>query len=896
MEGNIAYGNQDDVAKKPSKSRNMSVYSNLTHKRKTKKDAEARKKAEYLASLPKHPAKRLLYRLHPKRVLAYWFSKKGFFMGLKIFGVTVLLGVLVVGGLFAYYRKDLDSIRPGELAKRVQTTVTKYLDRNDNLLWEDKGDGDYKLVVDGKDINTYMKQATVAIEDRDFYKHGGISLTGIFRSLVNNASGGSTQGGSTLTQQLVKQVFFADEAQERGLGGIPRKIKEAILAIEVERMYDKDSILDLYLNESSYGGRRNGVESGAQTYFGKSAKDLTIAEAALLASIPNQPGLYDPYNIAGHEALIERQHKVLNNMVEVGYITQAQADDAKKYPILDNIKPLSGQYTDIKAPHFVQMVRSQLEQELGKATVGRGGLTVKTTLDIRIQNKLEESMNAMFSSTVPAYAGFTNGAATVEDTQTGQIVALMGSRDFTYPGFGQDNAATAFIQPGSTIKPLVYAQLFSNQGTTKTNYGSGSILADDNSMSGIYGAPLKNADGKFLGSINIRKALALSRNVPAVKAMYVSGVEPTLQTIRALGDTSYCTQGTDAQAGLSSAIGGCGTRQVDHVNAFASLGRMGVYKPVSTVLEVKNSQGEIIKKFKDESKQVLDPQVAYILADILSDDAARAGLYGRNFFGLSIPGVKTATKTGTSDKGGQPKDIWTMSFDPALTMGVWLGNPDTRVLTNGNSSLPAKIVGQVLEYAHKEVYAAEGKWDPANGGTWYAQPAGIQSIAGELYPSWYNKDQGKSNDKLTFDKVSKKKATDCTPEAAKIEIDVVKSTDPISKKDVYTAPDGYDASQDDDVHKCDDVKPTVGTINVTANSKIDVSVVAGTHPLQQLEIKVGGTIVATLPIGSSGTYSATYAFTGTTSQTITATLTDNVFYTATGTKSYTPTGGGSGTP
>jgi len=883
------------VVKKPKNSRGMSVYSNLAHKRKTKKDAGARKKAEYLASLPKHPVKRLLYRLHPKRVAGYWFSKKGAFMALKIVGVGVLLAVLSVGALFAYYRKDLDAIRPGELAKRVQTTVTKYMDKNGNLLWEDKGDGDYKLVVDGDDINQYMKQATVAIEDRDFYKHGGVSVTGIFRSLVNNANGGSTQGGSTLTQQLVKQVFFSDEAQKRGLNGIPRKIKEIILAIEVERMYDKKQILNLYLNESPYGGRRNGVESGAQTYFGKSSKDLTLPEAALLAGIPNQPGLYDPYNVAGHEALITRQHKVLDNMASQGYITAAQAAEAKKYPILDNIKPASDQYKNIKAPHFVQMVRSQLEKELGKVTVGRGGLTVTTTLDIRIQNKLEESMNSMFSSYVPAYAGFTNGAATVEDTQTGQIVAMMGSRDFNYPGFGQDNAAVAYIQPGSTIKPLVYAQLFSNQGQNKANYGSGSVLADDNSMSKIYGAELNNADHKFLGAINIRKALALSRNVPAVKAMYISGVEPTLQTIRALGDASYCTQGADAQVGLSSAIGGCGTKQIDHVNAFASLGRMGVYKPISSVLEVKNSQGEVIKKYKDESKQVVDPQVAYILADILSDDNARAGLYGRHFYGLYIPGVKTAVKTGTSDKGGQPKDIWTMSFDPALTMGVWLGNPDTRVLTNGNSSLPAKIVGQVMEYAHKEVYAQEGKWNPAGGGSWYTPPAGIQTIGGELFPAWYNKDQGKSNSKLTFDKISKKKATSCTPDSAKIEIDVQKFTDPITKKDSFIAPDGYDATKDDDVHKCDDAKPSVGTISMAKESgttyKISVSVVSGTHPLQQLEIRVGSTIVSTQQISSSGTYTASYTFTSNSTQTVTANLTDSAAYTASGTENVTPSGG-----
>lgn len=874
----------------------MSVYSNLTHKRRTKKDAEARKKAEYLASLPKHPVKRMLYRLHPKRVAAYWFSKKGAFMALKIVGVILLLGVLTIGGLFAYFRKDLDSIRPGELAKRVQTTVTKYYDRNGVLLWEDKGDGDYKLVVDGKDINDYMKKATVAIEDRDFYSHGGVSVSSIVRSLINNANGGSTQGGSTLTQQLVKQVFFADEAQKRGIDGLPRKIKEAILAIEVERMYDKDAILNLYLNESPYGGRRNGVESASQTYFGKSAKDLSLAESALLAAIPNQPGLYDPYNVAGHDALIARQHKVLDSMVELNYITKAQADEAKKFPILDSIKPLSDQYKDIKAPHFVQMVRAQLEGELGKSTVGRGGLTVTTTLDYRVQQQVESAMSDMFASYVPAANGFSNGAATVEDNSTGQIIALLGSRDWNYEGYGQDNAATAFIQPGSSIKPLVYASLFQQKPSGQLNYGSGSILSDTKTtFPGGY-TP-NNADRTFKGNINIRQSLATSRNIPAIKAMAVTGVSATWDTIRAAGDTLYCTQGADAQAGLSSAIGGCGTRQVDHVNAFATLARGGVYKPQSTILEVKNSTGEVLKQWKDDSKQVIDPQAAYIVSDILHDPNARKGLFGNLTTGLSYPGtgIETASKTGTSDFGGdKPKDLWEMSYSSVVSVGVWLGNPDTTPLKSGNSTLPGPIVDKIMRYVHQEVYGKDGRWSP---GQWLTQPSGIQKINNELYPSWYNQNQSKPNAKLTFDKVSKKKATSCTPDGAKIEVDVTKLTDPITKSDTYMAPDGYDATADDDVHKCTDSKPSVGTISVTgsnSNAKISVSVVAGTHPMQTVEIKVGSTIVATLPVTDSGTYSTNYSFTGSGTQTITATATDSVFYTAVGTKSYTVSSSGSG--
>ena len=870
----------------------MSVYSNLTHKRKTKKDAAARKKAEYLASLPKHPLKRLLYRLHPKRVAGYWFSKKGAFMALKILGVGILMLILSILALFAYYRKDLDAIRPGELAKRVQTTVTKYYDRNDTLLWEDKGDNDYKIVVDGKDISKTMKQATIAIEDKDFYKHGGVSPTGIFRSLVNNANGGSTQGGSTLTQQLVKQVFFSDQAQERGLAGIPRKIKEMILAIEVERMYNKDQILDLYLNESPYGGRRNGVESGSQTYFGKSSKDLSLPEAALLAAIPNQPGLYDPYNIEGHEALIARQHKTLDGMVEQGYITAADAAEAKKYPVLDSIKPAQDQFTNIKAPHFVQSVRSDLEKELGKATVGRGGLTIKTTLDMRVQTKLEEAMTEMFNSSVPKVSGFTNGAGTVEDNATGQVIAMLGSRGFDYPGYGQDNAATAFIQPGSSIKPLVYASLFAQKPSGQPNYGSGSVIPDTKTtFPGNY-TP-NNADKGFKGSINIRQSLAQSRNIPAIGAMARTGIQPTWQTIRDAGDTQYCTQGADAQAGLSSAIGGCGTKQIDHVNAFATLARGGTYKPHTTILEVKNSQGETLKKWKDESKQVIDPQVAYIISDILTDANARRPLFNNITTGLSYgnTGIRTATKTGTSDIGGdKAKDLWMMTYSPAVSMGVWLGNPDTTPLKSGNSTLPGPIVDKVMRFVHQEVYGKDGRWKAND---WFTQPAGVQKLNNELYPSWYDKNQSKPNAKLTFDKVSKKKATNCTPDAAKIEVDVNKTSDPVTKTDIYITTDGYDATKNDDVHKCEDVKPTVGTIVATKQSgstyKIDVSVVGGTHPLQQVEVKVGSTIVATLPVTASGTYSTEYTFTTTAAQTITATVTDSVFYSNTGTASVTPT-------
>lgn len=863
------------MAKTKKKASALKVYSNLSRKRKTKKDTKARARAEYLASLPKHPVKRFFYRLHPTRVAKYWFSKRGAIMALKLLGVGVLLVALLVATVFAYFRKDIEAIRPGKIAERVQTTVTKYYDRNGVLLWEDKGEGDYRVTVKSEDISEYMKQATIAIEDRDFYEHSGISPSGIIRSLFNNASGGYTQGGSTLTQQLVKQVFLADEAHKRGLDGVPRKIKEVILSIEVERMYTKNQILNLYLNESSYGGRRNGVESGARTYFHKSAKELSLAESALLAAIPNSPSWYNPYNAEGNKDLLERQHLVLKNMVQLKYITQEEADKAKAVPIIDQVRPLTDQLKDIKAPHFVLMVRSQLEKELGKATVGRGGLTVKTTLDYRIQKKVEESIKKVFQSSVPATAGFTNAAATVEDVKTGQIVALMGSRDFNYPGFGQDNAATAFIQPGSTIKPLVFTALFSNHGAEAQNYGSGSILADDRGMDGLYGAPLKNWDGRYMGGINIRRSLALSRNVPAVKAMYINGIQPTLTAIRDMGDKSYCTQGVEAQTGLASSIGGCGARQVEHVNAIATLARLGTYKPYSTVLEVKNSQGDTLIKFKDESKQVADPQAAYIVNDILADDNARAALHGRNVYGLVVPGVRTATKTGTSDLGGEPKDLWVVSYSPVLSMAAWLGNPDTRVLANANSSLPGPIIGSVMEYAHKEVYAKDGHW---KSGDWFKQPEGIQRIGGELYPSYYNKNQSQKTTKMVFDRVSRKRATSCTPESAKIEVAVTVYNDPISKKKLYLSTDGYDPNKTDDKHKCGDAQPNA-TISISGNQVI-VNYSPGKFTLKSVSVQLNGQAFKDFAISAPG--SRTFELPSGISSPVTATVTvtDEGYYTA----------------
>jgi penicillin-binding protein 1A len=362
--------------------------------------------------------------------------------------------------------------------------------------------------------------------------------------------------------------------------------------------------------------------------------------------------------------------------------------------------------------------------------------------------------------------------------------------------------------------------------------------------------------------------------------MYISGIKTTIDTIHNLGGTSYCTQGDEVTVGLAASIGGCGIRQIDLVNAYASLARQGVYKPQSSILEIKDSvSNQILQKWADVAgDQIIDPQSAYIVSDILTDPIARVPLDGYHPIGMEIPGVQTASKTGTSDKGGQAKDIWMMSYSPVLTMGVWLGNPDATILKVGTSLIPGSIVAKVMEYAHKEVYATEGLW---KSGDWYTQPSGIQRVDGELYPSWWSKSQSQTTSKMTFDKVSKKKATSLTPDGAKIELDVTKTIDPITKKEIFTAPDGYDANADDNIHQASDIKPSA-TISVKPSASsnsydITVTLVPGTFAINSASLRINGNEVKSL--NTSEVYNYTVPSTSKDSSTVSLVITDAGYYT-----------------
>ena len=840
--------------------KDMNVYSSLSYKHRAKKEAKARKDAEELAKLPKNPVKRFFARLHPKRVAKFVFSKRGLFFFLKAIAAFILLAIIGIGALFLYYKKDLESIRLDEM--KVSESVNTYLDRNGNILWEDKGDGDYRLVVDGADIAEYMRKATVAIEDRNFYNHPGVDFGALIRAAFSTLSGKGVQGGSTLTQQLIKQVYFSDEAKDRSMTGLPRKIKEMILAIEVEKMYDKEQIITMYLNESPYGGRRNGVESAAQAYFGKSAKDLDLAESALLASIPNNPAVLNPYNVDGHDALIARQQKTLDVMAELGYITEEERDAAKAVNILDTIKPEVGQYEGIKAPHFVLEVKKQLEEKYGMKTMRAGGFTIKTTLDYDAQ-KIAEAAVATGSKMMRAN-GSDNIALSSVDVETGQVVAMVGSVDWNKKGYGELNATTSLLEPGSSIKPILdYGPLFMQR--EGQNYGPGTILKDEN-IDRIYcggnssSCKLRNYSGKFYGNITIRKALANSLNIGAVKALYINGVENSLEIAHKLGDFSYCDGRDVSEVGLSIAIGsGCGVKGIEHANAYASISRGGVYKPLTYVLEMKNSAGDIIEQWEDtEGERVYDEQVAYMLASILSDANARMMMFGAqsNAFGFRVPGVITGTKTGTSTTSNSAvaKDSWVASFSTAVATTVWNGNHDGRGLGNSSNNLVRRVANDYMERVHKEVYAKNGKWK--SGDTW-SRPKGIQTLSvhgqKDIWPSWYNsKTSGAKKETMTFNSANKKVATDCTPESLKESIEVTVITDPVSGSKIYNLPDGYSEKEKDD---CAYSGPTVVISGYSSNT-LTFGAVQGSAALNKYIIYVNDTQITSGDVKDQNTVNA----------------------------------------
>lgn len=592
---------------------------------------------------------------------------------------TALIGFLFV--TYSYFLVDIahDIPSPNNLKTLPTPTTTEFYDRNGNLLYrfyEDKNRTPVKL----SEIPPALIQATIAMEDQNFYKHPGVDFSGLARVAYLFLKEKKVQGGSTITQQLIKNTLLTPERT------VSRKAKEIILAFWTERVFNKNEILEMYFNEVPFGGTAWGIAAASQTYFDKKVSDLNLAESTFLAGLPASPTVYSPYG--NNPALAkERQRLVLKRMVEEQMITQELADQTFAQPL--DIKPPTNQ---IFAPHFVMFVRALLNEKYGERYVSQGGLKVFTTLDLSLQEKAQQIVKEEVDKI--KNLNVSNGAAMVVDAKTGQILAMVGSKNYWDEDEGNYNVTTALRQPGSSIKPITYATAF------KAGYSPGNIILDTpitfKNFWETY-TPV-NYDGRFHGAVTIRTALGSSYNIPAVKILSVVGLPEMLKTAKDLGITTLVDPNN---YGLSLTLGGGEVKMVDMMTVYQTLSQNGKKYQTKGVLKITDTKGNIVEDNTDDKGQnVISPGIAYLITDILSDNKARTPAFGPNSL-LNIPGKKVAVKTGTTDN---KRDNWTFGYSPEYVVGVWVGNnnnsPMNPALTSGvTGAAPIwnKIMGEVLK-------------------------------------------------------------------------------------------------------------------------------------------------------------------------------------------------------
>lgn len=568
---------------------------------------------------------------------------------------------------------------------RTQGFSTKILDRNGNLLYDVYANQN-RTPVQISDIPLYLRQATISIEDKNFYKHQGFDPIGILRGFLRIFTRGRMAGGSTLTQQLVKNVLLTNDRT------IVRKIKEFVLAIQIEKKYSKDQILQMYLNEAPYGGTSWGVGAASQTYFGKDVKDLTLVECAILAGMPQSPSAYSPYS-STPTAYVQRTKDVLRRMQEDGYITKEQEDAA--IAEVPNFQ-FKSKGSSLNAPHFVQYVEKILNDTYGDSAVEQGGLTVTTTLDLDLQNKAQQIVTDEIAKVEKQH--ITNGAAVVMNPETGEIMAMVGSKNFFAEDYdGQVNVTTSLRQPGSSFKPFTYVTAF------KKGYSPATMVMDvATSFSGGAGQPDYNPgnyDGKFVGPIQIRYALANSRNIPAVKVLAMVGIKDVLQTATDMGITTLPpTSDTLKRVGLSLTLGGGEVRLIDMTDAYSAFVNGGFRVDPVAILKVTDVNGKVLEdNTPQKGKQVLTDAQAFLIDSILSDNVARTPTFGANSY-LNIANVMVKTGT-TNDK----RDNWTIGGNANAMVGVWVGNNDNTPMLNvasgvsGASPIWHNIVVQAIK-------------------------------------------------------------------------------------------------------------------------------------------------------------------------------------------------------
>lgn len=582
-------------------------------------------------------------------------------------------GGLLFLGLISFFLLIKDLPDTTLLASRQVSESTKIYDRTGGvLLYEIHGE-EKRTVIPFDEIPDYIKRATVAIEDENFYNHGPVDWKGIARAFLTNIIHGRiSQGGSTITQQLAKNAFLTDART------ITRKLKELVLAIKLEGKYTKDEILNLYLNQIPYGSNAYGVQAASQSFFSKDAKDLTLAESAFLSTLPNAPSYYSPYGTHLKGALA-RKDTVLEKMYQLGFITKEDKDGAQKFKL-----EFAPGLTTIKAPHFVIMVQDYLNQKYGEDYVRTAGLKVITTLDWDLQQVAERVVAEGAQRNEELYAG-KNAALIAQDANTGQILSLVGSRDyFDIANDGNFNVAVQGLrQPGSTMKPFAYAAAF------KKGYTPDTIVFDVETEFDATGDPEKsykpqNFDEKFRGPVTLRKGLSQSINIPSIKVLYLAGMDNFLKLAKAFGITTLTER---SRYGLSLVLGGGEAKLIDMVNAYSVFAQDGIKHTQSFIIQV-SDKDKILEQYSDEPENVIEPQYTRLINNILSDTESRAALF-QNSLGLTIfPNQEVAMKTGTTN---DYRDAWTIGYTKSLVVGVWAGNNDNTPMQKHGSSILAAV-------------------------------------------------------------------------------------------------------------------------------------------------------------------------------------------------------------
>ncbi len=576
-------------------------------------------------------------------------------------GTLIAIGAffLISFFIFLWFSRDLPS--PGKLSQSSQNSTVFY-DRDGKVLFEMYKDKN-RLPVALAGISDYLQKATISIEDKNFYTEGGISYTGIIRSFIMLLLRREISGsGSTITQELIKNVLL-DSSQTA-----TRKIKEIILAFEVDGKYTKNQILEMYLNEVPYGGSFYGVGSAAKGYFNKDPKNLTLLQSAFIAGLPQSPSYYSPF-IGVKDSWKGRTKDVLRRMREDGYITPKQE--------MDNVKAMdkltfSKERMSINAPHFVFYVKSLIEKEFGPKILDQG-LKIKTTLSLDVQQKAEKIVKDEITG-LKSY-NVTNGAVVVLDSQSDQILGMVGSYDYNDKNYGNFNAANALRQPGSAVKPITYALAF------ERGYTPSSTIMDVKTVFPVKDQPdyvPVNYDGKFHGPVQLRFALANSMNIPAVKLVAMVGIQNFMQRADLMGIHSLApTNDNLKRFGLSITLGGGEVTLVDLTNAFAVFARGGVRKEPSSILEIRDANNKLIYTARPSNETtVFSKEISFLISHILSDNNARAAEFGLNSY-LNVSGKTVAVKTGTTN---DKRDNWAVGYTKSVTVGTWVGNNDNTVM------------------------------------------------------------------------------------------------------------------------------------------------------------------------------------------------------------------------